>query len=127
MAEGIFRDRLGESYDIRSAGLSAPVGRPAHQFAIQVCAEFGIDISRHRATQLDAELLRRNDLVLTMEVGQAKRIVAAHPWASGRIWRMGHPLSLDYPDLLGHPVETFQAFHTYVLQALTAWEPQLRT
>lgn len=127
MAEGIFRQKLEGVHEILSAGFSSPIGSPPDTFAIRACAENGIDISSHRAARLDPELLKSQDLILTMETTQVRRIITAFPWLSGRVWRLGHPLGIDYPDLLGQSFEHFRDFHRSVLEALSAWEPQIRT
>lgn len=49
----------------------------------------GLDIRGHRARQLDADLVRRFDLVLVMEQGQADWIIRALPFSRGRMQRLG--------------------------------------
>lgn len=127
IAEAILRDRAGSAHIVRSAGISAPVGRPAHPYSIEVCASHGLDITRHRATQMDANLLRASDLVMVMETDHVRRIQSAFPWTSGRIWRLGHHLDQDYADLLDQAQEAFHLFFQSVLQALDGWAPLLRT
>ncbi len=50
MAEGLFRDRLGDRYEIQSAGTRPTHVRPE---AIVVMREIGIDISRNRSKSID--------------------------------------------------------------------------
>lgn len=127
IAEAIFLDHLGSSCLVRSAGISAPLGRPAHPFSVEVCAAHGLDITRHRTKLLDAELLRTSDVVLVMETSQVHRLVSIYPWASGRIWRVGHPFGVDHPDLLGQTRDAYDNFFNSMTQAIKAWENQLRT
>jgi len=83
MAEALLRQRLPSRYRIESAGLGALVGHPADPVACELMAEQGLDISAHRARQVDVTMLRGVDLILVMDQGH-------------RTW-MGH----DYPQLFG--------------------------
>jgi protein-tyrosine-phosphatase len=72
MAEGIFKKMLKESkeddgkFNILSAGISALPGMSPTPEAIKVMNEQGINISRHRATQIKEDLVKRADLILVM-------------------------------------------------------------
>lgn len=76
MAEGIF-DRLIEEKGLQgklfcqSAGLSASIGTPVSQNAVEVCDEIGVDISKHKARKLSAEDTQAWDLYFTMSKTQA--------------------------------------------------------
>ncbi|MFQ5530459.1 MAG: low molecular weight protein arginine phosphatase [Gemmatimonadota bacterium] len=58
--------KRGYELEIRSAGLMAPVGSPASAPAVAVAAARGLDLSAHRAAQLDSDDLEWADLVLGM-------------------------------------------------------------
>lgn len=70
MAAGYFRKLLDDQsikeVDIRSAGVMTITGLLASQEAIQVMDAEGVDLRRHRSTQLTAELIRKADLILAM-------------------------------------------------------------
>ena len=72
MAEGIFKKMLIENteadsrFNIISAGISALQGMCSTPEAIKVMAEQGIDISRHIATQVQEDLVKKADLILVM-------------------------------------------------------------
>lgn len=72
MAEGIFKKILKEKtkddskYNIFSAGISALSGMSPTPEAIKVMAEQGINISRHIATQVQEDLVKKADLILVM-------------------------------------------------------------
>lgn len=53
--------------EIRSAGTHARAGDLAHPQVVAVCREIGLDLSAHRATLLDADLVRWADRVFVME------------------------------------------------------------
>lgn len=69
MAAGLF-SALAEDggLDVRaaSAGVAALVGKPAAPQAVRTIGELGVDIGGHRARQVDATMVERADLVLTM-------------------------------------------------------------
>ncbi len=71
MAEGLLAKRLPESLNslvtVRSAGTHSLHGNRAEPFAIKAAAAHGVDIGNHRASILDAKMIRRADLVLAME------------------------------------------------------------
>jgi len=67
IAEGLAKDMLPKSYDIRSAG-SNPA-KNVHSDAILVMNEIGIDISSHKTKSiesLDIEFVNRLDHVITL-------------------------------------------------------------
>ena len=64
IAEGILRTEAGDVLDIQSAG-SNPAGY-VHPLAIQVMAEIGIDISKHRSKNLREFLDRSVETVITV-------------------------------------------------------------
>lgn len=67
IAEGLAKDMLPKSYDIRSAG-SNPA-KNIHSDAILVMNEIGIDISSHKTKSiesLDIEFLNKLDHVITL-------------------------------------------------------------
>ncbi len=71
MAEGLFNTLIPQSLrpfvNVRSAGTQGLHGNQAQPFAIQAVAEYGVDISGHRARLIDAQMVRSADLVLAME------------------------------------------------------------
>jgi len=62
MAERLFRARAGERHAARSAG-SAP-GAAAHENALSVLDEVGIDASAHVPQLLDTDLVKWADVVV---------------------------------------------------------------
>ena len=69
MAEGLLRERLrerGVDATVSSAGMSFD-GRSATEEAILAAEDYDLDISDHRSRVMNAELVRRADLVIGME------------------------------------------------------------
>ena len=78
MAEGLLWHRLPEALkpvvSVRSAGTHGLHGNRAEPFAVRAPAAHGADISQHRASILDAGMIRSADLVLAMERYHIDRI-----------------------------------------------------
>ena len=66
--------QLDRSLNVGSAGIGALVGQPAAPHSVAVMADKGIDISPHRARQLQPSDISENDLILVMETWQQKEI-----------------------------------------------------
>ena len=95
MAEALFRGslqkRLGtqaSEITVSSAGLVAVNGSQPPPFAARAMSERGINISNHRARVLDLGLIERADLILTMGVEHANRILEAMPSAIGKVFTL---------------------------------------
>jgi len=71
MAEGIMKQRFGQSIYVQSVGVRHD--QEIDGFAIQVCAEIGIELSRHRSRSFE-EMAEWGD-----DLGAFDRIVALTP------------------------------------------------
>ena len=101
MAEALLRSRFAARSDrvtVESAGLAALVGQGADAMAIDVLAGRGIDLSAHRARQLNSFLVRAFDLILVMEEGHQRAVESMVPDARGRVHRIGRWGNFDVPD-----------------------------
>ena len=107
MAEGLLKQRYPDKH-VTSAGLrDITVGWSADPFAIRVMKEHGIDISHHRAKLLTADLLKKADLVLTMEKEQSDVVRSAFPGYPGKILRIGEYDDYDVPDPYSRNINAF--------------------
>jgi capsular exopolysaccharide synthesis family protein len=79
----------GSDIDVSSAGISALVGSGADELAVEVMSEIGIDVSAHRARQLNEDLVKNNELILVMEQWQQKKIEQLYPFSHGRVHLLG--------------------------------------
>jgi protein-tyrosine phosphatase len=60
----------------RSFGLATSTGVPAHPLAIETGRKFGVDLSQHRTTDLEDFEFKDGDLLLAMEIRQARRLAS---------------------------------------------------
>jgi protein-tyrosine phosphatase len=101
MAEALLFDRLarrGVAVVVESAGITALVGHPPDDMALELMAGRGLDISGHRARQLTPELIRSFELILVMEKDHQKAVESILPSARGRVQRIGYWGGFDVPD-----------------------------
>ncbi|WP_115776530.1 low molecular weight protein-tyrosine-phosphatase [Paraburkholderia caffeinilytica] len=97
MAAGVLRDALPR-ISVKSAGLQALIGQPADRIAIELLRTRKIDISPHRAQQLNGWLCSTADLILVMDNEQKSAIERHSPVLTGRVYKLGHHENLDIPD-----------------------------
>ena len=100
---------LKQSYpklNIESAGLSAMVGHSADNKAIACMDALNIDMRSHIARQINAELIKKADLVLVMSKNQSQHIEQKWPFSKGKVFRLGHWQGQNVPD----PYQHDQAF-----------------
>ncbi len=93
-----------------SAGTGAPVGSTATPAAVEVMREVGLDLTRHRAQQLDPGMIRAADLILVMEHAHRNRVVELVPEATGRTRLLLSFLGRDdeVDDPIGQPIEVYR-------------------
>jgi protein-tyrosine phosphatase len=125
MAEALLAEAL-PGLKVESAGLSALVGNPAEQPAIDLLAARGLDISGHRARQMTRQLCLHSDLVLVMERGQRQRLESSYPELCGRVFRMGEFLDKDVPDPYRRSSTAFRTSLDVIEQGIDRWVPRIR-
>lgn len=106
---------------IDSAGVSALVGYSADPLAIEVMAEYGIDINDHIAKQINKALVRKAELILTMTVSQTKWIEEQWPHCRGRVFRIGYWINKDIEDPYGKDKRLFEVARDDIKNSLEHW------
>lgn len=128
MAEGICRAHLvalgAPEVAVCSMGTMGLVDRSASSFAVEVCHEHGIDISRHRSKGLDAAVLANASHVFAMELVHREHVAEVCVSAVSRTWMLGawprepELLSDTVPDPIGRPLgvyrETFAILERHI-------------
>lgn len=122
---------------VQSAGLAALVDAEADKLAAEYAAADGLDLSAHRARQLEDELVRDADLVLVMTRGQQRALLDSNPAHSGKVMLFGQWLDegeggyegqgqgRDIADPMGKSREVFQQTHRLLVKAAAAWQQRL--
>lgn len=129
MAQGLFEQRLREAgtegFEVKSAGLSALVGHPAESTAQSLMQEQGVDLSSHRARQLDRESLLWADLILVMEKEQKKVLNLIALAARGKTYRLGEWSDVDVLDPYGRSIEAFKDALRLIDNGVCEWIKRL--
>lgn len=127
MATGIFRNYL-QTYpeiSIDSAGLHAVVGNPPADEAQLLMQNIGIDISEHRAKQIDGLLVSNSDLILTMDEAQKKEILFRFHYAYGRVHSLGKWGKFAIPDPFGDTIEAFNNCLHLIQKGFLDWKERI--
>lgn len=89
MLRSILRSRFGDAApSVASAGTAGWVGSAADPSSIAAAAELGIDISAHRARQLEHDLVTAASLVLAMASEHRDAAFRLFPGTAGRIFTL---------------------------------------
>ena len=125
MAEGLLKQALiganRTDYQVSSAGLGALIGHQADASACQLMMRRGIDISGHRARQLDTEMILKASLVLVMELNQKKTIIDNAQSARGKVYRLGEWGNFDIADPYGQEFAAFEEALVLIEQGISQW------
>ena len=126
IAEGIFRQLLGNRRDIEvaSAGVHAVRGQPPSLYAVQVCEEEGVDISGLRSQPLTAALIDRATHIFAMTGAHLETIQMLFPDGAEKsfllrefeepdttVWR-------DVPDPIGLGRDVYEVCASTIKNAL---------
>lgn len=126
MAEGLMRKALPD-YDIASAGLGALVGQPADQYAVDLMRAQGVDISGHRARQLESRHMADADLVLVMELNQQRYLEQQFPVARGKIFRLCESMNADISDPYRRGKMAFEEAARLISRGVEVWAGRILT
>ena len=125
MAEGLLKHVLPETRVV-SAGLGALVGQPPDPHSVALMSELGLDISGHRAQQLNGGLARQADLILVMDNAQRQEIQRLHPATTGRVFRLGELAKFDIPDPYREDRQAFENALELIQRGVEAWVPRIQ-
>jgi len=131
MAEALFNDLANkkglDSVRAVSAGLAAIEGNKATPQAIEVMKRRGIDLSGHRARNVDASLVKEADLILTMTHRHKAILSSMYPEAASKIhvlkeYAQGGSVKGELVDILdpfGQPIEVYESCAHELEESLT--------
>ena len=112
--------------EVRSAGLSAMVGKPADLLAQEVAAAHGLDISKHRAQQVNAVLCQQSDLILVMEQSHKIWLEQLYPQVRGKTFRIGQLGQFEVTDPYRQPIEAFKTAYEAIFRGVNDWSHRIR-
>ena len=120
MAQGLLAAALPH-ISVTSAGLGALSGMPADDTAVRLMRERRIDITAHRAVQINREMCLHADMVLVMDAAQRRRVEALYPLACGRVFRLGDHSKSDVPDPYRQPEKAFRDALVLIDEGVRQW------
>ena len=129
MAEGLLKLALINSGQsdcvVSSAGLGALIGHPPDAKAYQLMMEKNIDISDHRACQLNKDMISKADLILVMESSHKSAIEEFEPCAKGKVFRLGNWGNYDIPDPYQQNLSAFVTSFNLIERGISEWLKKL--
>lgn len=111
---------------VRSAGLSAMVGKPADALACEIAATHGLDIHQHRAQQVSALLCQQSDLILVMEQAHKDWLEQLYPQVRGKTFRLGQLGQFEISDPYRKPIQAFETAYEAIFRGVTDWSHRIR-
>ena len=120
IGEALLRQHYPNKH-IDSAGLSAVVGSDADPKALAVMSQDGIKMTDHVAKQINEDLVKKADLILTMSTSQSKWIEEQWPQCRGKVFRIGHWIDKDVADPYGHDERAFETAKRDIVDSLDQW------
>ena len=129
VAEALLKARLPR-LTVESAGLGALSGQAVDPEARVLAEQDGLDISSHRARQIEPDMIQRADLILVMSEGQRKAVGKLVPTAVGKTMLFGRWLGQgcggeEIPDPYRKSSEAFKHVHDLLVSAADAWISRL--
>ena len=124
--EYLLKKELGPNFNVMSAGLGALVDHPAHEISQKVAMEHGVDMSAHRARQINLDLLKWADLILTMENGHKMDLLSKYPFLEGKVFRYGEPQKVDVPDPYRRPESAFVLAWNFISKLTPYWVEKIK-
>ncbi|UDM38229.1 low molecular weight phosphotyrosine protein phosphatase [Acinetobacter haemolyticus] len=106
---------------IESAGIAALVGHAADLKATLCMQRLGIDMNAHIAKKLNANLIKKADLILVMSQNQQKHIEQTWPFAKGKTFRLGHWQGRNVPDPYQHEQLVFDETCQLIRDCISDW------
>lgn len=128
VAEALLRQAFPQA-QVWSAGLAAVVGAPAEPTAAELAAAAGLDVSAHRAQQVQGWMCTQADLILVMEASHQRELERMYPLAQGKIRRIGEfgPNGpYDIADPYQQPRTAFEAAHQGIALGMAEWVRRIR-
>ncbi|BAP46154.1 low molecular weight phosphotyrosine protein phosphatase [Pseudomonas sp. 21LCFQ02] len=129
MAEAILRDRLADRpISIRSAGLHALTGAPIDGLAREVLDLHGLELPGHRSQQVDRQMLRRADLILSMEQPHLASLFRLAPEVRGKTFLIGQwQHAAEIVDPYKRPRAAFEQTYTHLSRCVDDWLPYIQS
>lgn len=137
MAEGMAnllleKDFRGLPYRACSSGIFASSGLPASEMAVRVMAEQGVDISKHRSSQVNSWEPPEDTLFFGMTRDHQMELSRLFPSRGSRVFLLGDAASPGYrgsltevPDPYGFSILSYREIASLIREMLLGLLPSL--
>jgi protein-tyrosine-phosphatase len=126
MAEAILKHLVSTRQDadqwtIESAGTWAMDGYPAAELSQYTMKSMGMDISTHKSKPVRLDLIKRFDLILTMENNHKEGLISEYFEFADRIFMLSEMVGLmmDVPDPIGGQIADYEETARLIERILT--------
>jgi protein-tyrosine phosphatase len=110
---------------IESAGISGLIGHAADEKASLCMKSYGIDMSPHIAKKLNADLIKKADLILVMSQNQKKHIEQIWPFSQGKTFLLGHWQNKNIADPYQREQSVFDETCQLIEDCIADWKKHL--
>lgn len=118
---------------VRTAGLGALVDSGVDPIAAELAVADGLDVSVHKAQQINADLIQWADLILVMSHNQRVHLGQSVSSALGKTMLLGHWLrdasggasGVEIPDPYKKSREVFEHVHALMNDAVESWAKKI--
>jgi protein-tyrosine phosphatase len=131
VVEALLRARLAEhdpsDWRVASAGTMAFPGYGAAENSAAVMAELGFDLGGHRSQPADARRMAAADLVLCMEPGHKRALVAEFPHHRHKVWLLAEMVGeeREVADPIGGPRAGYERMVDEVMDLVERGLPRI--
>ncbi|OCR23456.1 phosphotyrosine protein phosphatase [Pseudomonas syringae] len=129
MAEALLRQRvLAADVQIASAGTHAMLDSPIDPLAQAVLQMHHVPTLRHRARQMDRDMLHQAELILLMENAQLKSVLRLAPEVRGKTFLIGKwQQQMEIADPYRQPKLAFEQTYEHLSRCVDDWLPYLQS
>ena len=121
MADGLFQkkidDRKMDNIEVYSSGIYASIGDTPTYEARRVMEEYGVDIKKHRATNIRYSEIKNMDLILCATTNHKNEVIYMYPELKDKVFTMKeyvnynreHHDPIDIKDPWGYDIDTYRS------------------
>ena len=126
MCEYMLKQKLGEDFQISSAGIGALVGQTIDPTAGELLKEHGINNINHTARQINSDMLSKADLVIVMDTKHKRSLTKKYPTMLGKIQLLGKwSNNQEVPDPYRQQRPAFEHVYKLINQYTEQWLKKL--
>lgn len=129
MAEGLLKKMIketgGRDIEVYSAGTAAISGFAPTDKTIEVMKRDGIDVSGYKTAKLTPDIIRKADLILTMDNAHKDRVADFVPEAKDKTYllreyinKKSDILSYAIEDPIGKPLEVYERVFNIIKESI---------